>query len=131
MVRIRHFPFKEGLLDGSENYWPCQHSLVCMRYLADLRDLSQFSNCLIFEELPGRQIHTRFSRPCDHLDAEYGISSQLEEVVPHAHLFDPQCFGPDATKNFLDRGAWSNILIILISRFWSWQRPAINLAVDR
>ena len=55
------------------------------------------------EQITRSELQASCATPGDHLDAENGVTAQLEEVVVDPHLFDAEDRAPDAGHRLLGR----------------------------
>src|ERR1051325_3035505 len=104
VMRFCQILLQEPVLDGSESHRTREGSLLGLKPLSRSRHSSELSNGLMLEDLARSEFEPLCIGSGDDLDAEDGVTTQLEEVVLDAHLFETQHLAPDASERLFLRG---------------------------
>ena len=68
----------------------------------------------MFENLRGRDVEAGSGGLGDHLQAEDGIATELEEVVVHADVADTEDFAPRHDESALGQGARRRVVVLQV-----------------
>src|SRR5882672_9015937 len=80
MVRVVKALSEEPPLNSSQRHRSGDSTLLGIGQHRSGCDRSQLSNCLVLEQLPGRESYSALGRPSDDLSREDGVAAQFKEI---------------------------------------------------
>ncbi len=108
-MRIGEIEFEEPPLNRRQRHIASDEALFGVNIRGRAGHHCELGNCLSIENLNWIESNTCLCRACNDLNAEYGVTSQLEKVILDSNSLNAQHFGPNIYQYTFNFRAWRHV----------------------